>query len=431
MDLFERLPKAELHAHLHGSIRPSTLIELVRESSHLATNADAADVVARVLPAPSRSLRDCFRIFDLIHRAVRTEDAVRRVTAEVVSDFAADGVDYLELRTTPRALERGSVVGQPDDLDDSLERYVLCVLETLAVREARAAAAGRSDITVRLLLSINRTASLDIAARIVHLAKRFSSVEFAVAPDETVHACGISAAAPESTQPPVSSAAGPRLESAADAGCYRSGPFVVGVDLSGDPTRGSFATFLPLLSEARAAGLRVAVHAGEVMNVAETEAVLDWAPDRLGHMCVLAPTTAARLAGAAARAAAASSLSDGFPRPPGLPIPIETCPTSNALTLHLPSLGHHPTLHDWLAMGYPVAVCTDDNGVFGVTLSSELRAVAAACSLGPREAAALALGAFRVTFADAATRARLLARAEAKAARVLRDLGDAAAPPLP
>jgi hypothetical protein len=32
---------------------------------------------------------------------------------------------------------------------------------------------------------------------------------------------------------------------------------------------------------------QVTIHAGEVMNVAETEAILDFEPDRLGHMVVL------------------------------------------------------------------------------------------------------------------------------------------------
>jgi hypothetical protein len=38
---------------------------------------------------------------------------------------------------------------------------------------------------------------------------------------------------------------------------------------------------------ARDAGLEVSVHCGETMNVAESEAVIDFRPDRLGHMCVM------------------------------------------------------------------------------------------------------------------------------------------------
>ena len=397
MDIYELLPKAELHAHLHGSIRPSTLVDLVR-SSDLVSSSDAEDVIAKVIPSPTRSLRDCFRIFDLIHHAVRTEKAVERITAEVVADFKADGVDYLELRTTPRVLESSP----PDsDIDAALGRYVLCVLKTLAALEAKTDPSN--GITVRVLLSINRTSTLDMAARIVRLASQYQHVTFAVSAEGLVT--------------PIQPAGTCSSDSEAD-GTF--GPYVVGIDLSGDPTRGSAVDFIPALDVARAAGLRVALHAGEVMNVSETEALLDWRPDRLGHMCVLAPTTCARLLASTSSFSGLASLSRG-PQHNAAPhpIPIETCPTSNSLTLHLPTLEHHPMLSTWLAAGYPVIVCTDDSGVFGIKLSSELRQVATTCSLGPRAVANLALNGFYAAFADPKTKARVILEAEHKVERVL------------
>ena len=391
MDFYQLLPKAELHAHLHGSIRPSTLVELVREASGLASGLEAEEAIKN-----ARSVS--FRVFGLIYQAVCTEAAVRRVTAEVIEDCAADGVDYLEMRTTPRAL--GSTADS--FADAALERYVLCVLETLAVAESRGAPGG---ITVRVLLSINRTASVEAGDRLVRIAVKYMCTAFAVAADGSVSQHDVSP--------------GARRPSEA-----RFGPYVVGVDLSGDPTRGSATAFFPALDRARAAGLRVTVHAGEVMNVAETEAVLDWRPDRLGHMCVLAPVSQTRLTAAAAAAATIQCAAGAPPLP--LPIPIETCPTGNSLTLRLPALRFHPTLPAWLAAGYPVAVSTDDSGVYGVTLSSELRAVAEAFGLSPRAAADLALGAFRCAFVDPEARARLVAAAEAKAERALAALASGA-----
>ena len=122
-----RLPKVELHAHISGCIRESTLRELFyalgpnhgapshavkllqerwRERDALAaTNAAAAahdDDAAHLFTR--RSLAECFALFDLIHACVTDRDTVARVTREAIEDFAADNVAYLELRTTPRKL---------------------------------------------------------------------------------------------------------------------------------------------------------------------------------------------------------------------------------------------------------------------------------------------------------------------------------------
>ena len=81
-----------------------------------------------------------------------------------------------------------------------------------------------------------------------------------------------------------------------------------------------------------------------------------------------------------------------------LPVPIELCPTSNSLTLHLPSLSDHPTLETLLEAQYPVAVSTDDSGVFNVTLSGELHRTAIAFDLSESQVAVLARQAFTFGF---------------------------------
>ena len=94
MALCRRLPKVELHAHLHGSARLCTIADLAPPGVDQALLTSDTE----------RSLEGCFAIFGAIHRTVTTLAAVRRITAEVLSDFAAENVKYLELRTTPRAL---------------------------------------------------------------------------------------------------------------------------------------------------------------------------------------------------------------------------------------------------------------------------------------------------------------------------------------
>lgn len=103
----------------------------------------------------NRSLAECFKLFDVIHKCTSTLTVVQRISREVVEDFANDNVVYLELRTTPRCGD-----------DFNCEQYVDAVLKGIA--EGRL---GR-EIVVKLLLSINRRQSVALARQTVDLAIR-------------------------------------------------------------------------------------------------------------------------------------------------------------------------------------------------------------------------------------------------------------------
>ena len=53
--------------------------------------------------AGNKTLGECFALFDLIHKVTTTHAIVGRLTQQVLAAFAADGVAYVELRTTPKA----------------------------------------------------------------------------------------------------------------------------------------------------------------------------------------------------------------------------------------------------------------------------------------------------------------------------------------
>ena len=316
--LCEALPKAELHAHLHGCARLTTIAELAPPD---------VDVSALLIgPKDGRSLETCFGIFAAIHKTVTSLATVRRVAREVLDDFAADNVRYLELRTTPRALSDADING-----------YVEAVLAELAASETR-----QPGMMVRLLLSIDRTGSLEAALQTVMLAARLRGDE-------------------------------------GSAGAK----YVVGVDFSGNPTKGCFSDFLPAFRLARdQCGLRVAVHAGEVPHAADSAAIVDFGADRLGHALLLEEEEWSALA--------------------ARPVPIELCPTSNLMTLKLPSMDAHPTLHRLVSDGYPISISTDDSSVFGTTPSCELAHAATAARLTATQTAALAAAPFAHAFAPEA-----------------------------
>ena len=117
--------------------------------------------------------------------------------------------------------------------------------------------------------------------------------------------------------------------------------YIVGMDFSGNPTRGSFAGFLPCFEAARREGLLIAAHVGEIDHEADTDAILSFRPERLGHALLLTTAQKSRLS--------------------TKPIPIEICPTSNLKTLQLDNLQAHPTMAQWLRLSYPISISTDDS----------------------------------------------------------------------
>ena len=79
------------------------------------------------------------------------------------------------------------------------------------------------------------------------------------------------------------------------------GAGVVGVDLCGDPRRGDVSTFTPAFAEARAAGLGITAHFAEAeasAAAAELDTILDWRPDRLGHVICVPEDVKKRIAAA-------------------------------------------------------------------------------------------------------------------------------------
>ena len=59
--------------------------------------------------AGDRTLSEVFQVFGVIHQVTTDHAILTRITQEVIEDFAADNVQYLELRTTPKVLHRSVI----------------------------------------------------------------------------------------------------------------------------------------------------------------------------------------------------------------------------------------------------------------------------------------------------------------------------------
>ncbi|MBT8214098.1 MAG: adenosine deaminase [Acidimicrobiia bacterium] len=102
MESLRTLPKAVLHDHLDGGLRPETIVELADEYGYQGLPTHDADELRRwFLQGDSGSLEAYLQAFDHTVSVMQTREALERVAYEAILDHAADGVVYAELRFGP------------------------------------------------------------------------------------------------------------------------------------------------------------------------------------------------------------------------------------------------------------------------------------------------------------------------------------------
>ncbi|HET9635660.1 MAG TPA: adenosine deaminase [Gemmatimonadaceae bacterium] len=96
-----QLPKAELHCHLDGSMRPSTLLDLARDQRVKLPKQSPEELANFMRVDDANNLEDYLRRFDITISVLQTEEALERAAYELAEDAHEDGVRYIEVRNAP------------------------------------------------------------------------------------------------------------------------------------------------------------------------------------------------------------------------------------------------------------------------------------------------------------------------------------------
>jgi aminodeoxyfutalosine deaminase len=216
-----RLPKAELHLHLEGSVSPATLREMTQQKGRLAEETEDWIEERRRQGFRYPHFSDFLNAFKLLSLLIETPADYALATTRLVEDLAAQNVRYAEL-----TLSAGVVLWKKQPLEAIFE----------AAAEAASEASSRSGVRIAWIFDAVRQFGPDQARRVVKDAARFR--------DQGVVAFGI----------------------------------------GGDEVRGPAETLVDVYHEARDLGLHVTAHAGEAAGpLSIRDAVVLLGAERIGH----------------------------------------------------------------------------------------------------------------------------------------------------
>ena len=278
LDTIQQAPKALLHDHLDGGLRPATIIDLAREYHYDPLPTLDPDELAAWIRrgADRKSLELYLETFAHTVGVMQERDAIVRVAAECAEDLAADGVIYAEIRYAPElSTERGM----------TLDEVVEANLEGFRIGAERAAAAGTPIVMKMIATGMRQFArSLEIAQLAVHW-RDAGVVAFDVA-------------GPESGYP---------------------------------PTR-----YLDAFDYVRRENFHITIHAGESFGLPSIHEALQFCgAERLGHGVRIVDDIHVRDDGSVELGRLAAFVRDRR-------VPLEMCPTSNVHTGAAPSIREHP-----------------------------------------------------------------------------------------
>ena len=217
----KKIKKVELHLHLDGSLRPSTVIDIAKKEGIELPSYDEKELIKYLsVDETNKDLVEYLKKFNLPLKVMQTRENLERVTFELLEDLAKDNYIYVELRFAPHLHTKKGL-----NLSEIVE----------SVNAGIFRAENTYPIKANVLLCIMRHMEVSLGYEIVDLAKKYL------------------------------------------------GEKVCGIDLAGDEFNYSVTLFKDVFARAKGMDIPFTIHSGEARGPESIVDALSIGAERLGH----------------------------------------------------------------------------------------------------------------------------------------------------
>ncbi|MDR1684335.1 MAG: adenosine deaminase family protein [Elusimicrobiota bacterium] len=370
-DFIKKIPKADLHCHIDGSLRLSTLIELAKKEGVALPAYTEAGLRQKVFKNKYKSLPEYLQGFNYTTAVMQRAENIERIAFELGQDAIAEGVRYLEARFAPQLHANANLSAQQS------VRAVARGLKKAAARHNQTAAVKTGKdvpfhfgIIACAMRSFNK-----------HTSPYYKNLTEALgqSPKDEVFAI----ASLELARTAVKLAKEEKLP-------------VVGFDLAGEEAGYPAQDHAAAFRYAHKHFLRKTVHSGEAYGPESIfQAITECYANRIGHGTHMFAAQMIKDKKVTGKQDYVNSLSDYIA---SQRIGVEVCLTSNLQTLpDIKSVRAHP-VGQMIKRGLSISIATDNRLVSNTNVTKELQLLARNIKLTPKEFKNIIVAGFKGAF---------------------------------
>lgn len=370
-DFIREVPKTDLHVHLDGSLRLSTLIELAKERNVTLPSYTEEGMRELVFKDRYKDLVDYLRGFGYTCAVMQDAESLERVTYELCWDEFNEGVRYAEFRFAPQLH-----VNEGLDVADVLRAV------SKGIARAKAEINGQAQIVhggePRFEAGIITCAMRYFSAGFGKYYRQFINLH-AFTPAEDVYAL-----------------ASEELARAIVALRDREGLPIVAFDLAGPEDGFPADNHINAYKIVHKGFIRKTVHAGEAYGPESIfQAITDLNADRIGHGYHLFSADRIQSKSITDKEEYVRKLAQFIA---DRRITLEVCLTSNLQTMpELTDISQH-NFRKMLEARLSVTLCTDNRLVSNTTVSKEISLAMHNFDIQPRQLKGLLIYGFKRSF---------------------------------